>query len=79
MNLRNATCVGTQTSKVPTGMALLVILYTVLQWLYCLFPYSRRLVTGVSPGVFDCSNVVQPWLAGRTSKNLNFALSYRIN
>ena len=30
MNMRNATCVGTQTSKVPTRVALLFILYTVI-------------------------------------------------
>ena len=29
MNLRNATCVGTQTSKVPTQVTLLFIAYTV--------------------------------------------------
>ena len=32
MNLRNVTCVGTQTSKVPTRGALLFILYTVPQY-----------------------------------------------
>ena len=31
MNVRNATCVGTQTSKVPTRVVLLFILYTVLR------------------------------------------------
>ena len=33
MNMRNATCVGTQTSKVPTRMTLLFIPYTaVVLW-----------------------------------------------
>ena len=30
MNMRNATCVGTQTSKVPTRVTLLFIPYTVV-------------------------------------------------
>ena len=30
MNMRNATCVGTQTSKVPTRVTLLFIPYTVM-------------------------------------------------
>ena len=31
MNMRNATCVGTQTSKVPTRVTLLFIPYTVIR------------------------------------------------
>ena len=31
MNMRNATCVGTQTSKVPTRVTLLFIPYTVAE------------------------------------------------
>ena len=31
MNMRNATCVGTETSKVPTRVTLLFIFYSVVQ------------------------------------------------
>ena len=38
MKMRNATCVGTQTSKVPTRVTLLFINYSVVElMLYCFF------------------------------------------
>ena len=33
MNMRNATCVGTETSKVPTRVTLLFIFYSVVWWM----------------------------------------------